>query len=258
MQGTGEPVLLIHGSIVADAYAPLLTEPAVAGRFQFITYHRRGFAGSSRASAPFSIEQQAADARELLRSLGIERAHVAGQSYGGVIALQLAVDAPASVHSLALLEPAMLAVPSGQQFAENMAPVVELYAAGKTVEALGAFLDIVAGAGARADVEARIPQAFAQAIADVDTFFQVELPALGEWNFAVEQARSIGQPALTVLGSNSAAVFKEGNALLREWLPQTEHFALPNAGHLLQIQNPRGMAEALSGFFSRHPLPVAA
>jgi len=42
------------------------------------------------------------------------------------------------------------------------------------------------------------------------------------------------------------------------WLPQAEPFILPGATHALQMQNPRGMAEALAGFFARHPLPVAA
>ncbi|HLZ71514.1 MAG TPA: alpha/beta hydrolase [Dehalococcoidia bacterium] len=261
VQGTGEPVLLIHGSIIADAYAPLLAEPAIANRLQLIAYHRRGFAGSSRAVAPFSIAQQAADARVLLRTLGIERAHVAGHSYGGVIALQLALDAPEVVHSLALLEPAVMAVPSGQQFAENMAPAGELYASGKVAEAVDAFLQGAAGAGYRAVTERVLPGAMVQAVADAATFFQIELPALAEWSFTQEQAARIAAPALSVLGGESPGLWPgwtEIDNLLKTWLPQTEGFVLPNATHLLQIQNPRGMAEGLAGFFARHPIPVTA
>ena len=40
--------------------------------------------------------------------------------------------------------------------------------------------------------------------------------------------------------------------------PNVEPFVLPNATHLLQIDNPRGMAEGLAWFFARHPLTVAA
>lgn len=258
VQGAGEPVLLIHGSIVADAYAPLLAEPAIASRFRLISYHRRGFAGSSRAPASFSIAQQAADARELLRTLGIERAHVAGHSYGGVVALQLALDAPDAVHSLALLEPAVMAVPSGQQFAENLAPIGTQYVAGDKAGAIEAFVQSVGGADVRAVVEERLPGAFAQAVADADTFFQIEVPALAEWSFTLDHASRIKAPVLTVLGADSVPMFVEGNALLREWLPQAENFVLPGAGHLLQIQNPSGMAEGLTGFFARHPLPVPA
>ena len=55
-------------------------------------------------AAPFMIGQQVADARALLRHLGITRAHIAGHSYGAAIALQWALDAPDEVQSLALLE----------------------------------------------------------------------------------------------------------------------------------------------------------
>ncbi|MGD9893084.1 MAG: alpha/beta fold hydrolase, partial [Dehalococcoidia bacterium] len=104
VRGTGEPVLLVHGALIADAFAPLLAESALTERYRLIQYHRQGYAGSSRVDRPVSIEQQTADARAVLRHVGVERAHIAGHSYGGVIALQLALDAPEVVQSLVLLE----------------------------------------------------------------------------------------------------------------------------------------------------------
>ena len=38
-------------------------------------------------------------------------------------------------------------------------------------------------------------------------------------------------------------------------VPNVEPFVLPGATHLLQVQNPRAMAEGLAAFFARHPLP---
>ena len=87
---------------------PLLAEPDLAHRYQLILYHRRGYGGSSCAAGPIGIAQQAADCQALLRSLGVERAHVVGHSYGGNVALQLALDAPDVAHSLALLEPGFM------------------------------------------------------------------------------------------------------------------------------------------------------
>ena len=121
--GAGEPVLLIHGAFIAEAYAPLCAEPVLNSRYHLVRYHRRGYAGSSPVSAPFSLGQQAADCSALLRHLGIERAHVVGHSSGGAIALQLALDAPQVVHSLILLEPGLLDVPSGALLAEKLGPV---------------------------------------------------------------------------------------------------------------------------------------
>lgn len=112
VRGSGEPLLLIHGSIIADAFFPLLNQPGIANAYHVISYHRRGFAGSARAQDPFTIRQQATDAHALLRHLGIPRAHVAGHSYGGAIALQLAIDTPEDVHSLRCLQPVLSVVGS--------------------------------------------------------------------------------------------------------------------------------------------------
>jgi pimeloyl-ACP methyl ester carboxylesterase len=260
--GAGEPVLLIHGSILADAYAPLLAEPRLTEQYRLISYHRRGFAGSTHPDGPVGIAQQAADGRALMQRLGVDRAHVVGHSYGGVIALQLALDMPAAVHSLALLEPALMMVPSAQQFFEAMAPVIQRYQAGDKAGAIDAFLRVVAGPDYRAVFDQVLPPgAFEQAVADAATFFQVELPALQEWTFTPELAQRITVPVLTVLGEHSgevASVFPEGQDLLRAWLPQTESFVLPGATHALQMQNPRGMADGLADFFARHPLAIGA
>src|SRR5689334_23104318 len=90
--GTGEPVLLIHGSVIADGGKPLMSAPALADKYQLIRYHRRGYAGSTHPIEPVGISEQASDAAGLLRALGIATAHVVGHSYGGDVALQLALD----------------------------------------------------------------------------------------------------------------------------------------------------------------------
>ena len=88
--GSGEPLLLIHGGLIAaNSFVPLVAESSLASRSQIISYNRRGYAGSSRPTPPFSIAQQAADARALLGHLGISRAHVVGHSYGGAIAIRV-------------------------------------------------------------------------------------------------------------------------------------------------------------------------
>jgi pimeloyl-ACP methyl ester carboxylesterase len=259
--GTGEPVLLVHGSHIANAFAPLLAESALTGRYRLVSYHRRGFAGSTHPDRPLSIAEQAADCRGLLKELGIDRAHVVGHSYGGVIALQLALDAPATVHSLALLEPAGLAVPSAQQLMEAMGPAAGRYQAGDKAGAVDTFLRAVVGPDYRRMLDEVVPGGYQQAVDDADTFFAQELPALQEWRFTREEARRITQPVLAVLGADSSAVwpgFGEGYELVREWFPQAEGFTLPGATHALQMQNPGPLAEALAAFLARHPLPARA
>jgi pimeloyl-ACP methyl ester carboxylesterase len=258
VQGAGEPVVLVHGAHIADAFAPLLTEPPLMERYQLVLYHRRGFAGSTHADGPLSIAQQAADCRALMQHLSVPRAHVVGHSYGGVIALQLALDAPDMVHSLALLEPALFMVPSAPQFMDAMGPVLQMYEAGDKMRAVDSFLQAVVGPEYRHVLDRMLPGAFAQAVADADTFFRIELPALEQWSFTQAEARRITQPVLAVLGGDSPPLWlgwEEGHRLVQDWLPQSEAFVLAGATHGLQLIDPQGMAEGLADFFARHPLP---
>jgi uncharacterized protein (TIGR02118 family) len=243
---------------LAEAFAPLLDVPALTERYRLISYHRRGFAGSARPQGEVSIARQAADAQAVLAHLGITRAHVVGHSYGGAIALQLAIDAPAAVHSLALLEPTLFAVPSGEQFISTVfGPALQRYAAGDRAGAVATVLRGVAGVAGFAAVQRALPGALELAEADAGTFFQTELPALQEWRFAVEEARRIDRPVLVVRGADSDAVtpvFGEGVAMLREWLPEAEASVVLEATHGMPFMNPCGLAEGLTAFFARHPL----
>src|SRR5579859_2178912 len=125
--GHGEPVVFIHGVFVANPFRPLLAEPALADRYRLIAYQRRGYAESSPVAGQVSLARQAADCRALLRHLGVERAHVVGHSFGACIALQLAMDAPETVQSLALLEPALTLGASAQPYREALTRSIQRY-----------------------------------------------------------------------------------------------------------------------------------
>lgn len=252
MHGSGEPVVFIHGALMGDTYASMMSEPSLNG-FRLIRYHRRGLAGSSRPDGPLPVSGHAADCLGLLRKLNAVPAHVVGHSSGGVIALQLALDAPEAVRSLTLLEPALLEVPSGAAFFEAVGPAVQMYEAGDKAGAVDTFLRAACGKDYRRAVEAQMPGALEQAAADADAFFTGELAAVGEWTFSRESATGITQPVLSVLGANSDAViglplFGEIHTRVLEWFPNATPFVLSRAAHLLQVENPHDMAEGVAAF----------
>lgn len=256
MQGSGEPVIFIHGALMGDTYAPLMAEAALKD-YRFIGYHRRGYAGSSRPAGAVSVSAHAADCLALLRKLDAAPAHVVGHSSGAVIGIQLALDAPEAVRSLTLLEPALLEVPSGPALFEALGPSVQMYEAGDRAGAVDTFLRTVCGKAYRRAVETQLPGALKQAAADADAFFTGELPAIGEWTFSREDAARITQPVLSVLGANSDAdiglpVFGEIHERVLEWLPQARPFVLPRAAHLLQVENPTDMAQGLAAFLANN------
>jgi pimeloyl-ACP methyl ester carboxylesterase len=259
-RGSGEPVVLIHAGIFADWFKPLVEESALTGRYRVVSYHRVGYAGSGRLVGPVTIAQQAAHLREVMRALGIERAHLVGHSSGGNIALQLALDAPHMVQSLVLMEPAIPVTMLGPERMLStraaMAPVFEAYRAGDRARAIDGFMRGVSGPGYRAVLERVLPGAFEQAVADAETFFGQELPSLQQWSLTREDAGRITQPALSVVGAKSKELlplWSERHELLLAWLPGAEGLVLPDATHLLHVQHPRAVAEALASFFARHP-----
>jgi pimeloyl-ACP methyl ester carboxylesterase len=259
VRGAGEPVVLVHAGVFADWFKPLWEEPALTSSYLLVRYHRIGYAGSSRVAGPVSIAQQAVHLRSLMRHLGIERAHIVGHSSSGNIALQLALDAPGMVQSLVILEPALMTVPSAQTSRAFVVTALQLYRAGDKAGAVDTFLQGVCWPGYRASLDQALPGAFDHAVADADTFFGQELPALQQWSFSREDGSRITQPVLAVIGEKSgelSPIWGERQQLLLTWLPKAEPFVLSGATHLLHAQNPRGMAEGLAAFFASHRLPT--
>jgi 3-oxoadipate enol-lactonase len=97
--GQGEPLLFIHG-LASSSRSWKKQVPFFSQQYRVITFDIRGHGRSDKPIEPYSIELFATDAVELLKALGIETAHVVGFSMGGMIAFQLAVEAPGLVRSL--------------------------------------------------------------------------------------------------------------------------------------------------------------
>ena len=115
--GTGPAVLLLHGHPRTHAtwhrVAPLL-----ARSHTVVCPDLRGYGESSKPAttadhAPYAKRAMAADCLALLRALGHERFAVVGHDRGAYVALRTALDHPAAVTALAVLD----AVPIGEALA---------------------------------------------------------------------------------------------------------------------------------------------
>lgn len=260
VKGSGEPVLLISPGPIADSFLPFLSETVLGDHYRLIRYHQRGQGGSARNAKPVSFEEHAADAAALLDHLHIDRAHVAGHSTGGDIALQLALSRPDLVQTLALLEPALMGVPSAAAFFEKAGPAVAAYDAGNREKAMAEFLSMVSSLDwqtCRTVIDEHVPNGVAHAIKDTDAFFSSYLPALNIWQFGPKEAAAISQPVLSVLGMMTEPLFIEGRDLLHTWFPQVEDLTVEGVGHLLHIQHPSPVARGVAAFLGRHAMTGA-
>jgi proline iminopeptidase len=100
--GDGFPLLLLHGGPGLTDYMAELD--AETRGYRRIRYQQRGTEPSS-LDGPFTVARHVADALAVLDALGSERAIVVGHSWGGHLALQLAIAWPNRVAGLLLIDP---------------------------------------------------------------------------------------------------------------------------------------------------------
>lgn len=271
VSGEGEPVLLIHGAMIADAMRPLADR--LSGH-RTIVFHRRGYGDST--GGPSDVVTHAADARALLAHLDIASAHVIGHSYGGSTALQLGADAPETVASLTLLEPGIIGqIPSAALVGNTMAPIVQTFMDGEADKATKMFMRFVLGPDGEEWVTRNVSaDAVAQSIRDATITFAGDLTSLGEWSFGADEASRITCPVLIVLGLASESTVKDAIRelgsevpdvdffgemvdLAKSWIPKAEVVKLEGINHALQIQDPDVVAKTVAGFLGAHKLVTA-
>ncbi len=251
--GEGDPVLLIHGALVADTMRPLVEAPALATSRR-IMYHRRGYGQSPRSAPvqPVSLAAHAEDAFGLLDHVGADDAHVVGHSMGALIALVLAARHPQRVRSLALLEPiTTFRRPAGAEWLAQVGPLVERYAGGDVAGTVSGFYDTIYQPGWRARMDHADPEAFEQSVRDAAVAFESDLPG-ADWTdgLGAEEVAAIRCPVLSVMGTRTVPVFADGRVLMHDWFPWCRDADIEGGDHLLPLDHPAEVAGALARFIA--------
>jgi pimeloyl-ACP methyl ester carboxylesterase len=103
VQGSGLPVLLLHGGPVGYEYLDGLAAEFLPG-FAVAAYQQRGLSPST-LSGPYDMATEADDAKAVLDALGWDRSYVVGHSLGGYYALQLCRRLPERVSGALIVDP---------------------------------------------------------------------------------------------------------------------------------------------------------
>mgnify|MGYP001482970801 FL=1 len=141
--GAGPPVLMLHGGGPGASglsnYARNID--ALAARFRVLVPDLPGYGGSSKgvnSEDPFG--DLAAAMLALLDALGIDRAHVVGNSLGGACALRMALEQPGRVDRLVLMGPGGIGISQAAP-TEGLKRLLGYYAGeGPTLEKLRTFI----------------------------------------------------------------------------------------------------------------------
>jgi 3-oxoadipate enol-lactonase len=248
--GSGPAVLLLHtGLMDRRSWDPLWE--SLARRFTAIRYDAHGFGDSED---PGEALNDHGDAVTVLDAAGVERAALMGVSYGGLIAVDVALATPERVSALV----AVSARPSGweddAELAAQLEEVERAYESGGFEAAneveMRVWVDGPRRSPDQVDPEVRARVAAVnrrllerQAMLEPDEE-TLEPPA-------AERLADIRAPTLVITGALDQASVLAGSRAIAE-ATGADHLQIEAAGHLPNVERPDEFLAAIVPFLERH------
>ena len=240
------PVLLLLNSIGTDLGLWDLVVPHLLPRFRLLRMDTRGHGASDAPAGDYSLADLAADSLAVMTAAGVDRAAVCGVSLGGMIAMQLALQAPERVGAL----------------------ILACTSAAMDEAIWRARVDTVRSEGTAAIAEAAIGRFFSESFRrqhpeTVETV-RTGLLASSAVGYAgcgaairdmdlAGRLPSIAVPTLVVTGAKDISTPAEGHGdRLVAAIPGARGVSLPTA-HLPCLEAPGALAGVISDFLSADP-----
>lgn len=244
--GAGPVVVFVHGNF-ADARMWQAQFDDFKRGFTAVRYDLRGFGASPPAVAPFSHR---GDLRALLTVLGHERAHLVGVSLGGLVAMEAAVEFPDLTASLVV-------VPGWPLESEDwMEKGWQAIQAAVGDEDYARAREIIMGfppmrpLDAHPDLRDRVAQM-------IDAYpwqhFGAEEETLPLDPPAMERLVEIRCPTLVLHGALDAPAFLDTGAFIAREVPGAKRIVIPEAGHMVNIEQPAAFNRAVHRFIAEAP-----
>ncbi|GAB88791.1 alpha/beta fold hydrolase [Gordonia rhizosphera] len=252
--GEGEPLLLICGtSQPHELWAPIV--PALAAEYRVITYNHRGIGGSERGTGPLSMRSLAEDAHEVLRQLGIAKAHVLGWSLGSTVAQELAIAHPDAVGAVAL------AATWGRTNVFQTAVFTGLAHPWRTGDRLAALTAL----GIAYSPELLETPDFAGMMAALEPLFPSSPTAMAtvaeQWDAdlahdAIDRLEQITAPTLVIAGENDLLTPAAQGRMVAERIPtaRLEVFTGSGSSHAMLMELPDKFTALVAEHLAKHPI----
>jgi len=235
--GAIDPLVLVHAG-VADARMWEPVVPALAAAHRVVRLDMRGYGRSRSAPAKFS---PSGDLAALLDALDIQRAHLVGASFGGLVALELAATRPQRVASLVLLCAALPDIdlsPELLAFAEAEEAAITV---GRTEEAVEVNVRMWAG-DSSAEVKALVADmqrdAFELQLREGAESDELDPPVSA-------RLQEIGVPATVAYAERDVSDFEQIARRLHAGLPDATLHEIAGAGHLPALDQPAAVAQLI-------------
>jgi pimeloyl-ACP methyl ester carboxylesterase len=256
--GDGPPVVLIHGMVNSSRHWENVAL-RLADRYTVVAPDLLGHGESAAVRGDYSLGAHACSIRDLLTTIGIDRATIVGHSLGGGIAMQFFYQFPQRVERLALVSSGGLghkvspmlrgaALPGaaiGIWLVANRRVREGIDRAGERLRARGIRKGVYLQAVARAMgplQEAAARHAFLQTLRAV-------IDVRGQHVSARDRLYLLGElPTLIVWGERDHTIPISHGRRAHEAIPGSRFETLPKAAHFPHIEDPEGLADALLDF----------
>ena len=253
--GEGSPVLFIQGTgLHGDGWLPQVDK--LRKSHLCIWFDNRGMGESKpERSGQITVEQMAADALHVIDEVGLESAHIVGHSLGGCIAMQLALESPERVRSLALLCTAA----EGPSLVRMDLPMIWRgirMNVGSMASRRRAFLEIVLTQAQHeewdlAQVAAELEPLFGHDLGVTPPIVFRQVRAMGKWNVLSRLPELAGMPTL-VVGGDQDVVARPGPVCeTAGTIPGAELVRLSDAAHGVVAIEPERINSLLAAHFGK-------
>ena len=259
LAGEGDPTVLIHGSLV-DRTSWETVRTRLAQSLAVLVYDRRGHGESTGPVRTHPVHDDASDLAQLLESLDFYPVHLIAHSYGGAVALRLAVDRPEMVRSLVLHEPPFVGlleedpatVPEAERLWAGTREILSLVSAGRRVEAA---TEIVNAFSVEEGAWDRLrPEVQRALIRHVDRWAEeLRDPEATHVNRAVLGELLV--PVLVTSGERSPPFLGRIASRLAENLRNATLRTLPGVGHVPHLSDPDQFIALVHGFLVERNVP---
>ncbi|WP_448628239.1 3-oxoadipate enol-lactonase [Geodermatophilus sp. URMC 64] len=236
------PVVVLSNSLGADRGMWDPQVPALAERYRVVTYDTRGHGASPAPEGPYTLDDLVDDLVALLDRLGVERAHVAGVSLGGMTGLRLAAREPSRVHRLAVLFSSAKTEPQG--FLDRAAAARSGGTAALAPAVVARWLT-PGHAAEHPDLVAKLERM----VADADDEGYAACCEVVAGLDLREDLGRIAAPTLVVSGAEDPALPPEHQRAIADAIPGAELVTVSPAAHLGNLERTLEVTGALLAHF---------